>query len=61
MSSICMFIGTPNVVALKVVNRSQIKKITKSRLVMGKRLIEFVEFRQGSLNKHIENYIQWNC
>jgi hypothetical protein len=51
---------TVGVMALIVVNRSLMRKIGRSRIEIGKSVIEFVEFRQSRSNKGAENYFAWN-
>ena len=51
---------TTGVMALVVVNRSLMRKIGRSRLEIGQSIIEFVEFRQSTSNKHVTDYFQWN-
>jgi hypothetical protein len=51
---------TVGVMALIVVNRSLMRKMGRSRIEIGKSVIEFVEFRQSRSNKGAENYFAWN-
>ena len=52
---------TTHVMALIVVNRSLMRKIRRSRMVIGQSAIEFVEFRQSRSNKkHVQDYFAWN-
>ncbi len=47
---------TTKVMALIVVNRSLMRKIRRSKMVVGESVIEFVQFRQS---KHVEDYLSW--
>lgn len=47
------------VMALIVVNRSLMRKIRRSKMVVGQSVIEFVEFRQSKSNKHVHDYFLW--
>ncbi|MGI0090468.1 MAG: transposase [Nitrososphaerales archaeon] len=51
---------TENIAALIVVNRSLMRRIKRSRMVIGQSVIEFVEFRQSKSNKkHVDDYFPW--
>ena len=50
---------TTKVMALIVVNRSLMRKIRRSKMIIGQSVIEFVEFRQSRSNKHVEDYFSW--
>ena len=51
---------TKNIMALIVVNRSLMRRLKRSKLVIGKSVIEFVEFRQSRSNQHVEDYVPWH-
>lgn len=51
---------TTSVMALIVVNRSLMRKIRRSRMVIGRSAIEFIEFRQSRSTRHVEDFFPWN-